>query len=171
MLAALRKNVDRLIGLSTLIGAIALLIQVCVIMVDVIGRAAKSPLYGSQDIITMVMVLLVFGGMAICDRQGGHITVDILERKLPHKFNRGVDIFSALLGAVVFLFMAWAVYDSAKLSVMLNLKTNLLLWPKAWFQWALVAMAAFTGLAMLLRAVEMAFLGRDVRATQTEAKS
>lgn len=163
MVTTLRKTVDRLIGLSTFIGAMALLIEVSVIMVDVVGRAAKSPLYGSQDIITMVMVLLVFGGMAICDRQGGHITVDILERRFPQWFNRAVDIFSALLGAVVFLFIAWAVYDSAKLSVMLNLKTNLLLWPKAWFQWALALMAGFTGLAMLLRAVELSLHGHDVR--------
>ncbi|WP_435258037.1 TRAP transporter small permease [Thioclava sp. FR2] len=168
MVSTLRKWMDRLIGLSAFIGAIALFIEICVIMTDVVGRAAKAPLYGSQDLITMVMVLLVFGGMAICDRQGGHITVDILERQFPTWFNRTIDIFTALLGGVIFLFIAWAVYDSAKLSVMLNIKTNLLLLPKAWFQWALALISAFTGLAMLLRAVELAVYRRDIRINSTE---
>lgn len=170
MVATLRTVADRLIGLSATVGALALFVEVCVIMVDVVGRAAKAPLYGSQDMITMVMVLLVFGGMAICDREGGHITVDIFERKFPTWFNRSVDVFTALLGGLIFLFMAWAVYDSAKLSVMLNIKTNLLLWPKAWFQWALSAMAAMTGLAMLLRAVELALYRRDVRLMKSETE-
>ena len=40
------------------------------ILYDVIGRALGSPLYGSQDLVTMTMIILVFGGMAICDRRG-----------------------------------------------------------------------------------------------------
>ena len=60
MLAALRKLADRLIGLSTSIGALALVFLMGVIMVDVVGRAFGSPLYGSHDIVTMFMVIVVF---------------------------------------------------------------------------------------------------------------
>lgn len=162
-MTALRRVADRLIGLSALIGAGGLLVIAVTIMVDVIGRYLGSPLYGSQDIVTMSMVLLVFGGMAICDRTGGHITVDILERLLPDWFNRMIDILAAVLGAVIFGLITWAVLESAKLSVMLNLNTNLLNLPKAWFQWALAGFAALTALGMALRAVELAVLRRDVR--------
>ncbi|HAV08133.1 MAG TPA: TRAP transporter small permease, partial [Rhodobacteraceae bacterium] len=80
-------------------------------------------------------VIVVFGGMALCDRNGGHIGVDLLEHRFPDWLNRAIDIFSALLGALIFVMIAYAVWESAKLSLMLNLSTNLLRWPKAWFQW------------------------------------
>jgi TRAP-type C4-dicarboxylate transport system permease small subunit len=65
MIAHLRTWADRLIGLSATIGAVGLLVEVAVILTDVIGRAFGYPLYGSQDMITMTMVILVFGGMAM----------------------------------------------------------------------------------------------------------
>jgi len=159
----LRKIADRLIGLSATIGSAGLLFAVGVILVDVIGRALGKPLYGSQDLTNMTMIILVFGGMALCDRGGGHIAVDLLERHFPRWMNRAMDIVSAVLGAVIFLALAWAVWESAKLSVMLNLSTNLLRLPKAWFQWALCAFAVLTALAMLLRAAELTFRGFDIR--------
>lgn len=161
---AVRRLADGLIGLAAVIGTLGLLFEVVVILIDVVGRAFGRPLYGSQDMITMGMVILVFGAMALCDRRGGHISVDILESRFPPRMNRAVDVLSALLGAVIFAVLAWAVWESAQLSVMLNLSTNLINLPKAWFQWALVAFAALTALGMLLRAAELALSGRDVRA-------
>lgn len=162
-MTAIRDLADRLIGLSASIGAIGLFIEVAVILIDVIGRAFGSPLYGSQDLVTMTMVLVVFGGMALCDRIGGHIAVDVLERKFPDALNRLIDILSALLGAVIFGFIAYAIWDSSKISVMLNLNTNLLNLPKAWFQWALAAFSVVAAIGLLLRAAELATSGRDVR--------
>ena len=111
----------------------------------------------------MTMVIVVFGGMAICDRKGGHIAIDVLERLFPRSFNRYIDAFSALVGAIIFAMIAWTVIESAKLSVMLHLSTNLLNLPKAWFQWALAAFAILTALAMLLRAIELATRMTDIR--------
>lgn len=154
---------DRLIGLSVAIGSLGLIFEVVLILIDVIGRALGAPLYGSQDLTTMTMVILVFGGMALCDRNGGHISVDLFERYYPARMNRVIDILAALLGAVVFAALAYAVHESAKLSVMLNLSTNLLRLPKAWFQEAMVALSLLTALGMTLRALELALSGRDIR--------
>ena len=111
----------------------------------------------------MTMVFVVFSGMAVCDRTGGHIAIDVFERHFPDRFNRTIDALSAALGAVVFLAIAWTVYESAKLSIMLNLATNLLDLPKAWFQWAVCALAILTSFGMALRALELGISGRDVR--------
>jgi TRAP-type C4-dicarboxylate transport system permease small subunit len=159
----MRNWADRLIGLSASLGAAGLLFEVAIILVDVIGRALGKPLYGSQDLIMMTMVILVFGAMALCDRNGGHIAVDLLERYYPAAMNRMIDILSAALGAVIFVALAWAVWDSARLSVLLNLSTNLLNLPKAWFQWVLIAFCLLTALGMGLRAVELTLSRRDVR--------
>lgn len=159
----LRKLADGLIGLSAIIGTAGLLVELAVILIDVTGRAFGRPLYGSHDIVGMSMVLVVFGAMALCDRNGGHISVDLLEHRFPAAMNRLLDIAAALIGAAIFFGLAWAVWESAKLSVMLNLSTNLLQLPKAWFQWALTAFAIVAGLGMTLRAVELSLSGFDVR--------
>ena len=162
MLPNIRKVADGLINLSAYVGALGLIFEVVVILIDVTGRALGSPLYGSQDITTMTMVILVFGGMALCDRNHGHLAVDLFERYYPAFMNRIIDILAALIGAVIFVGIAYAVNESAKISVMLNLSTNLLRLPKVWFQNALSIFAVLTALGMALRAIELIFSGRDV---------
>jgi len=163
MLASLRTWADRLISLSAALGSIGLIFVTLVILIDVIGRGIQTPLYGSQDLMTMTLVIVIFGGMAICDRQGSHVAVDLLENYFPDALNRAIDILSALLGALIFVALAYTVYESAKISTMLNLSTNLLRLPKAWFQWGLCSLSLLTAVAMLLRAVELSISGRDVR--------
>ena len=163
MLTTIRKLADRVISLSAAVGALGLIFIILVLLADVIGRAFGSPMYGSQDIITMSMTIVVFGAMAICDRSGGHIAVDLFERVYPSLLNRLIDIVSAILGAVIFVAIAYAVNESAKLSAMLNLSTNLLRLPKVWFQNGLSLFALLTAIGMLLRALELIFSGRDVR--------
>ncbi|NIY96042.1 TRAP transporter small permease [Salipiger sp. HF18] len=146
---------DRLIGLSAIVGTLGLLFVVAVIVIDVVGRNFGAPLYGSQDLITMTMVIIVFGGMSLCDRDGGHIVVDIFENTFSPRLNRVIDVVAALLGAVIFVLIAWTVWQSAQLSVLLNLATNLLRLPTAWFQYALCVFSLITALGMLLRALSL----------------
>lgn len=168
MLDTIRKVADWLIGLSATAGALGLIAETTIILVDVIGRALGKPLYGSQDLITMSMIILVFGGMALCDRRGGHISVDLFEQFYPDLLNRIINIVSALLGAIIFLGIAYAVNESARISVMLNLSTNLLQLPKAWFQYALSVLALVTAAGMGLRVIELSLSGRNI---QTESKT
>lgn len=160
MLARLWPWADRLIGLSAFFGTACLMLQVVVILIDVVGRYFGSPLTGARDITQMSMAIVVFGGMALCDRVGGHISVDVFENYLSAALIRLSDILSPLLGAVIFFGFAWTVWESAALSRMLNLATNIIYLPKAWFQYAVVVMSVITGLAMLLRAAEAAISGK-----------
>lgn len=160
---AIRKIADRLIGLSAILGSIGLLFEVAVVLFDVIGRAVGHPLLGSQDLITMTLVIVIFGAMALCDRTGGHIVIDVFENRFSDVFNKFVDIAAAFLGAVIFTTLAWTVFESSRLSLMLNLSTNLLNLPKAWFQWALCAFSMLTAFGMALRGIELTAGIRDVR--------
>ena len=162
-MGAIRSFTDRLISLSAIIGSAGLLFELTVILIDVIGRATGSPLFGSQDLITMSLVIVIFGAMALCDRNGGHIVIDIFEQHFPPAFNRFIDIISAFMGAAIFALLAWVVFDSARLSQMLHLSTNLLNLPKAWFQWSLSAFSLLTAVGMALRGFELAMGVRDVR--------
>jgi TRAP-type C4-dicarboxylate transport system permease small subunit len=79
---------------------------------------------------------------------------------MPEALNRLSDVISPLLGALIFFGIAWTVWESAVLSRMLNLSTNILYLPKAWFQYVMVVMSIITGVAMLLRAAEAAISGK-----------
>ncbi|NDV02836.1 TRAP transporter small permease [Pseudoroseicyclus tamaricis] len=159
MLVTLRRIADGLINLAAVIGAIALIVVALVILVDVVGRYFGAPLTGAQDVSTMGLAVLVFGGMALCDRVGGHVSVDIFERNFPEGLNRAADIIGALLGAVFFGGIAWTMWDSSQLSQMLNLKTNIIDLPKWYFQWAIAAFSIITALGMALRVVELSLGG------------
>ena len=155
MLLQMARLADRLIGLSAVLGTAGLLVEVVVILIDVVGRYFNAPLRGAQDISQMALVITVFGGMALCDRVGGHIAVDLFEKSFPAWLNRASDLLSALLGASIFIGIAWTVWESAALSRMLNLATNIIYLPKAWFQYVVVAMSLITAAGMLLRAVSI----------------
>lgn len=155
MLARLQSWADGLIRLSALIGTLGLIAEVVVILIDVVGRYFGAPLKGAQDISQMSMVLVVFGGMALCDKVGGHINVDLFEASLPAWAIRLGDVLSALFGALIFAGIAWTVWESAALSRMLNLSTNIINLPKAWFQYAMVAMSLVTAAGMILRAAAL----------------
>lgn len=159
MLAYAQRGADGLTSLSALIGTLGLIAEVVVILVDVIGRYFGAPLKGAQDISEMSMILIVFGGMALCDKVGGHISVDLFENAMPRWMIRTGDILSALLGATIFLGIAWTTWDSAALSRMLNLATNIIQLPKVWFQYAIIAASLITALGMLLRALALTLEG------------
>ena len=166
MYALLTRWADRLISLSAFVGTLGLLAEVIVILADVIGRYFGAPLIGAQDISQMAMVLVVFGGMALCDKVGGHVSVDVFERLFPARVLWLGDVLAPFLGAAIFCAIAWTVWESAALSRMLNLATNIIYLPKAWFQYAVVAMSLITALGMLLRGFGIAVSGKPIQHMQ-----
>ena len=88
-------------------------------------------------------------------------------------FRRGCsgsgDVIAPLLGAVIFAGIAWTVWESAALSRMLNLATNIIYLPKAWFQYVVVVMSIITAIGMLVRAVGIAMSGKPVSHELDEA--
>lgn len=152
-LKQLTKWVDRLVSLSTSFGAVILVAAILIILVDVIGRMFNAPLEGSLDLTQMAFVFIVFGGMALTDKQGGHISVDIFEQSFSRRLNFWLDIIGWLIGAAIFFGIAWTVIESAAISKLLNLSTNVLELPKAHFQYAVAVFSVLTGISMSLRTV------------------
>jgi len=165
VLRTLDTFAGRVIALSAILGTLGLIGEVVVILVDVAGRYFGSPLRGAQDLTQMGMVVLVFGGMALCDRQGGHIAVDLFERKMPDWMIRLTDLLGAIAGALIFAGIAWQMWKSAAISQMLNLATNIIYLPKAWFQYYIVVCCIITAVGMLLRVVSL-LLGGPIRRSE-----
>ena len=167
MLRTLDNIAGRVIALSAILGTLGLIAEVVVILIDVTGRYFGAPLTGAQDITQMSMLVLVFGGMALCDRQGGHIAVDVFERAFPGWLIRLGDLAAALVGAAIFAGVAYNMWFSARMSVMLHQSTNILYLPFAWFKYYIVATSAITAFGMALRFLVLLTGGRVVRETAT----
>lgn len=169
MLTLLRKVADTLISLSATIGGIGLIFEITLIITDVVLRFFGSPIVGAQDLSQMAMTFVVFGGMALCDKIGGHVAVDVLERSFPNWMNHLANIVSTFLGAAIFACLAWTIYESAKLSIMLNLATNIISLPKQYFQWGISIFSAITAFSMFLRGIEL-ILGGNTYRRETSAQ-
>ena len=169
MLRALDTFAGWVIALPAVLGTLGLMTEVAMILADVTGRYFGAPIRGAQDVTQMAMVVLVFGGMALCDRQGGHISVDLFERHFPGWLNHLADIVAAILGAAIFLGIAWTTWESAGLSRLLNSATNIIRLPKYWFQYYVIGASLVAVLGMSLRAVILIVGGPRPRiATETE---
>jgi TRAP-type C4-dicarboxylate transport system permease small subunit len=152
----LQRTVDGLVTLSAVVGSVALVVIVATVLVDVVGRYFHAPLYGAQDIVQMASVFVVFGGMAFCERRGGHIQVDLLERAFSDRTNRVLLIVGCVTGAVVFGLIAWRMWEASKLARMLNMATNILGLPRAPFQYAVIALSGVASVGLALKAAVLA---------------
>ncbi|TCK05764.1 TRAP transporter small permease [Marinobacterium mangrovicola] len=144
---------DRLTSLSSIFSTAVLLFVLLTILTDVIGRFFGSPLAGSQDLTQMAMVLIVFGGMAYCEKNSGFIAVDLFEKMFPPLMNRILDVLGLLAGALLFAAIGYTVIEAAEISQMLGLSTNILGLEKAPFQYALAGFSLLTAFSLLLKCI------------------
>ncbi|MDX1267903.1 MAG: TRAP transporter small permease, partial [Oceanisphaera sp.] len=131
------------------------------ILIDVAGRNFLSaPLRGTQNLVQVALIVIIFGSVAMVDRQDANVAVDLLEPQFSPGFNRVLTAVGRLIGALIFFGIAWTMVDSATISRMLNLSTNILNIPKAPFQYVIAAFSVLAGITMVLRVI-LILLGRD----------
>lgn len=95
------EHFDRAVRFMAIAGGLVLIFMVCVTVVDVFLRKFfNAPMFGTQDVSMMALILVVFFGMAYCARVGGHVAVDLINGANP-KLLRITDIFINLLGTFV----------------------------------------------------------------------
>lgn len=79
-------------------------------VVDVVLRYVfNAPFSGSIETTEFAMSLVVFLGIAHCGWTGGHIAVDLLEKKLDRASLRFLPAVLSFVGAALFTVIAWRV--------------------------------------------------------------
>ena len=88
-------------------GAIALMMLVTV--ADVGGRRLfNHPVFGSMDLSTFMMVIVVFFSMAQCELMRGHITIDLLVSRFKQKSQ---DIFNSIAYVIFLVTFSWMTWQ------------------------------------------------------------
>lgn len=104
------KAIHCLSGFIKGIAVYAILIMIVLTVIDVYGRYLfNSPLKGTQDILEVLLVIIVYGGMASASHERAHIRADLfnsLLRPRTYAILTGCCFILALIAAAIW---AWQV--------------------------------------------------------------
>ena len=108
----LDRQLHRIERFLALIGGRAVFSLMVLAVVNVVGRSGfKSPMPGYVDWIQQAMPLIAFLAVAYCQRDGGHIRMDILIGRLRGRALWLAECVSTLLMLILMLLLVWGSYE------------------------------------------------------------
>ena len=110
--ARLRRSINSLSSWFERVGLIAMAAMALTTLIDVVGsKGFQWPLPGSTEIIGVLHVLAIAGGLAFSKIDGRHIRVDLFIAILPSRSKAALEVFSSLLGLGLFAAAGWMTYQ------------------------------------------------------------
>jgi len=127
--------------------------------VDVVGRAGfNTPLFGTEEMVALLGVMVIGLALPYTHSQGSHIGVEIVVSRLPRRIRRRLSLVTGTLSTVLFAVVAWrmAVYgwtrqQSGVVSMNLELPEHLVVYALAG---CFLVFAARMGLDVLRQVLE-----------------
>lgn len=90
------------------LAGIALLVMTGIVCFEIVSRYLfNEPTYWVTEISTYLLVGMTFLGLAVAQKGGSHIKVELLANALPERARRDVDVVAQWIGLVFVLFAAW----------------------------------------------------------------
>ncbi len=119
---------------AALCAAVAVLGMMLVGSLDVIGTAAfSSPLPGAYEFTETLMVASIFLALALSQREGKQIRVELLSERLQPRGRAILDVVAGLLSGFVYALIAWygwiEVAESWQIGEVTSGLVRLPLWP------------------------------------------
>ena len=140
------------------VAGLALLVMLALTVADITGRSAfNNPVPGTVEVTALILVVVVFLGLAHSEDLGDHITVDLIYVRVGKRLQAAFDVFANVLSIAVLALMAFQIYHFALRQQESGAETPVLQWPiwpfamVAAFGAALYALSIF--LKLLLRAL------------------
>ncbi len=141
-------RVLRLLGLAS--GAVLMLLMLGTVADVALRYLFNAPFRGSLELTEFAMALIVWLSMAYCGWVGGHIAVDLLDRWLNRPALAWLPALLSLLGAGVFILMAWQIVLET-LDTMSKI-SNMMRIPHYPFKFAVAFGAAMFAVVLLVQA-------------------
>jgi TRAP-type C4-dicarboxylate transport system permease small subunit len=94
---------DRIPRGMAFLSGLSVLVVTLMITYDVLLRYFfNRPQLFVDELSTLILILIIFGGIAFTFQRGGHIRVDLVTNRLGHRANRSLRVLTLFLG-IVFL--------------------------------------------------------------------
>jgi len=133
---------------AALVGILALTVT------DITGRSAfNSPVSGTVEVTSMVLVVVVFMAVAHSEGMGDHITIDLIYERVGARWKRFLDVFSDVLTIVIVALIAFQLYHFGLRNIASGAETPVLDWPMWPFVFIASGGAALYTLSTLMRLV------------------
>ncbi len=105
---SINRTLDLLGWWSACVGAVALVLIMLVIVVDITIRAAFSKaIYGNIEMIGLLLIFVFFAGYAYAERTGLHIKVDVLVGRLPPTTQQIITLNGYLISTGTMTIVCW----------------------------------------------------------------
>lgn len=91
-----------------MVGTIGLFCMMLMVTADVFLRAAfNQPIKGATEISELLLVLVVFFGLAYCEAHRGHVRVEILTSYLRRRMQLLLDCVTTFIALAFFALIVW----------------------------------------------------------------
>lgn len=109
-----------------IIGAGLLVIMTLLTCVDVVGRLFRHPVFGSIELMAFMGALAVAMTLPYTHAVKGHIGVEIVMDKLPHRLRIAIELMTSLVSLILFGIVTWKMFEySHKMMVSGEVSMNL----------------------------------------------
>ena len=159
------RRVDLVSTLLAVVGAAATVLLVGVTVVAVLFRYVfNDPIFGIDDISTMLLSVVVAGSIAYGGRVGAHVHVDVLDMVGGRRVTRLTDVLVRIFGIVIVGLTAFALIDQSLCGARCGYFTPNLAIPHLPLYWLIAAAMATYAVVLFLELVIGLFhirAGRD----------
>lgn len=156
------KGIDWLIRLLRLIGGISLVGMMMVTCTDVFIRGAfNKPIFGAEDLVGFLAVMVLACAMPYTHRDGGHVGVDLLVMKLTPRGQAIVDALTSLVSLILFVAICTQMWEYAAELASKNEVSMTIRIPKHPFIYAVAV--CFGLLSLVIFADLIRLIGKAVR--------
>ena len=136
------------------IASIVLFLLMLITTADVAGRYFfNQPLTGVFDLTHIAVLIMVFFGLAYCGIKGGHVAIELLHDKLSRPVAKVLDRIINLVGATLFLIIAWRTMVQSIDIIEFKEASQLLLIPLFPFYWLVAFGSVIFAIVMIMRIV------------------
>ena len=110
----MKRAVSLLVEWSKWVAAVTLGLMMFLTTADVVGRYLfKRAIVAAHDVTELMMVVVIFLGLAYTASVKGHVSVDVLTSRFPSPTRTVLDKIMSLLSIVVFATIAWRLGSNA----------------------------------------------------------
>jgi TRAP-type C4-dicarboxylate transport system permease small subunit len=117
----------------TLICGLCLILMAALTFINVLARYVFSaPIFGSSEIVQILLALLVFSAFAPVSAADRHIKVDLFDKHLDKLIPRGRNLIVNILSAISLLLIAYELFSIALTAIENDRTTTVLQIPLAY---------------------------------------